>query len=311
MAMDYSSTRVFVQTLAHRAVRDVKKGGFRQLRNYVDMCAILSNETMQRPFFDRAQKLLQKADSLYYGLVRRMVNTVEENRICTVGVNFGFNGMVYGAGKLKVHAEQTGEKTAVFTVAMSGDPDLAEAVAEAERAGGYIWVLHGEGGLDNAAAVAKAHPQSVFFLAVDPNALDGEAVALLSRCDNIVTLLALEKPEMDEAAHSAASRLREEQMFYGFCVCVDDRTAGQAVQSEWMEVLSRETLFCVCSRREGISAECSEQLKQAIYQSRTESGVPVLLLDWENDTRVVNERVSPNAVVASRLPESASTPLRA
>ena len=35
--MDYNSTRSFTMTLAHRAVGDIRRGGFRQLRNYVDM----------------------------------------------------------------------------------------------------------------------------------------------------------------------------------------------------------------------------------------------------------------------------------
>ena len=40
--MDYNSTRSFTMTLAHRAVGDIRRGGFRQLRNYVDMCATLA-----------------------------------------------------------------------------------------------------------------------------------------------------------------------------------------------------------------------------------------------------------------------------
>lgn len=308
--MDRSSTRVFTRTLAHRAVKDIKKDGFRQLRHYVDMCAILSGGTMQQSFFERAQNLLEKADSQYYSLVQRMVNTVEEEHLCTVGVNLGFNGIVYGASKLKKRAEETGEKIAPITVAMGDDPGLEDAVTQGERMGSYVWVLHGAGGLDAPAALAKAHPESAFFLTMDPAEVDENAAAVLGRRENLVTLLTLEKPEMDEAAHSAARRLREVGLFYGFVVCLDDDTAPQAVQSEWLEVLSEEALFCVCSRREGMSEECSERLKQAIYRSRTVSGVPVLLLDWENDVRVLNEHVSPNAVLGCRLPAEASVPLR-
>ena len=37
MKPDLESSRSFAMTLAHRAVRDVRRDGFRQLRNYVDM----------------------------------------------------------------------------------------------------------------------------------------------------------------------------------------------------------------------------------------------------------------------------------
>ena len=36
MKPDLESSRSFAMTLAHRAVRDVKRDGFRQLRNYVN-----------------------------------------------------------------------------------------------------------------------------------------------------------------------------------------------------------------------------------------------------------------------------------
>ena len=39
--MDYNSTRSFTMTLAHRAVGDIRRGGFRQLRNYVDMLSLI------------------------------------------------------------------------------------------------------------------------------------------------------------------------------------------------------------------------------------------------------------------------------
>lgn len=37
MKPDLENSRSFAMTLAHRAVRDVRRDGFRQLRNYVDM----------------------------------------------------------------------------------------------------------------------------------------------------------------------------------------------------------------------------------------------------------------------------------
>ncbi len=40
MKPDLENSRNFAMTLAHRAVRDVRRDGFRQLRNYVDMCAL-------------------------------------------------------------------------------------------------------------------------------------------------------------------------------------------------------------------------------------------------------------------------------
>ena len=105
MAMDYNSTRSFTMTLAHRAVGDICRGGFRQLRNYVDMCATLAKKQQQKDFFAYAQKALQRTDSCYYSLIHRLLDSVDEDRICTVGVNMGFGGLIYGASELKKQAD--------------------------------------------------------------------------------------------------------------------------------------------------------------------------------------------------------------
>ena len=57
LAMDYNSTRSFTMTLAHRAVGDIRRGGFRQLRNYVDMCATLAKKQQQKDFLPTRRRL--------------------------------------------------------------------------------------------------------------------------------------------------------------------------------------------------------------------------------------------------------------
>ena len=105
MAVEYSSTRSFTLTLAHRAVEDIRRGGFRQLRNYVDMCATLAKKPQQKDFFACAQAALQRTDSCYYSMIHNLLDSVDDDRICTVGVNLGFGGLIYGASKMKVQAD--------------------------------------------------------------------------------------------------------------------------------------------------------------------------------------------------------------
>ena len=65
MTMDHDGMRAYALTLAHRAVKDIRRDGFRQLRGYVDMGAILARSPGQKLFFSTAQRLLAKADSAY------------------------------------------------------------------------------------------------------------------------------------------------------------------------------------------------------------------------------------------------------
>ena len=61
MAMDHDGMRSYAMTLAHRAVKDIRRDGFRQLRGYVDMGLILARGPGQKLFFSTAQRLLAKA----------------------------------------------------------------------------------------------------------------------------------------------------------------------------------------------------------------------------------------------------------
>ena len=138
--MDYNSTRSFTMTLAHRAVGDIRRGGFRQLRNYVDMCATLAKKPQQKDFFAYAQKALQRTDSCYYSLIHRLLDTVDEDRICTVGVNMGFGGLIYGASELKKKADADGQPVSWIMAARCGDERLAEMIPEAAKHGSYVWL---------------------------------------------------------------------------------------------------------------------------------------------------------------------------
>ena len=106
MKPDLENSRSFAMTLAHRAVRDVRRDGFRQLRNYVDMCALLAQRPDLKRFFDHAQTVLQRTDSLYYKLINNLVAQVNEDAICTAGINLGFDAIISCASN---NRKQNGE----------------------------------------------------------------------------------------------------------------------------------------------------------------------------------------------------------
>ena len=311
MAMDYNSTRSFTMTLAHRAVGDIRRGGFRQLRNYVDMCATLAKKPQQKDFFAYAQKALQRTDSCYYSLIHRLLDTVDEDRICTVGVNMGFGGLIYGASEMKKQADADGKPIAWITAARCGDADLDTLVPKAAKQGNFVWLLDATHS-DPAQVVplAKANPQCAFGLLADPAALDDACVTALAACRNLVVMPLLQTPELTPEACRAARRLKAQKMFYALTVLVDDATADEVTQDDWLESIAQETLFCMCARKAGVSEETSHRLHRSIVDGRMETGKPVLLLDWDGDVKYLNDRISEHMTFGSVLPDGADFPLQ-
>lgn len=309
--MDYNSTRSFTMTLAHRAVGDIRRGGFRQLRNYVDMCATLAKKPQQKDFFSYAQKALQRTDSCYYSLIHRLLDVVDEDRICTVGVNMGFGGLIYGASEQKKQADVDGKPIAWVTAARCGDERLTEIVPKAAKHGNYVWLLDALG-TDPAQVVplAKANPQSAFGLLAEPATLTEECVDALAACRNLVVMPLLQTPELTTEACRAARRLKAHKMFYALTVLVEDATADEVMQDDWLESIAQETLFCMCARKPGMSDETSHKLRRSIVDGRMETGKPVLLLDWDGDVKYLNERISEHMTFGSVLPEGYAFPLQ-
>ena len=309
--MDYNSTRSFTMTLAHRAVGDIRRGGFRQLRNYVDMCATLAKKQQQKDFFAYAQKALQRTDSCYYSLIHRLLDSVDEDRICTVGVNMGFGGLIYGASELKKQADLEGQPIAWITAARCGDERLSELVPKAARHGSFVWLLDATD-TDPAQVVllAKANPQSAFGLLADPSALTEDCIKTLAACRNLVVMPLLQTPELTPEVCRAARRLKAQKMFYALTVLIDDETAGEVMQDDWLESMAQETLCCMCARKPGTSDETARKLRRSIVNGRLETGKPVLLLDWDGDVRYLNNRISEYMTFGSVLPEGSTFPLQ-
>lgn len=309
--MDYNSTRSFTMTLAHRAVGDIRRGGFRQLRNYVDMCATLAKRPQQKDFFAYAQHALQRTDSCYYSLIHRLLDSVEEDRICTVGVNMGFGGLIYGASEMKKQADADGKPIAWVTAARCGDPRLETLVPQATKEGKFVWLLDAMNtDPTQAVALAKANPQCAFGLLTDAQTLGDTCVETLAVCRNLVVMPLLQTPELTPEACRAARRLKAHKMFYALTVLVDDDTAQEVMQDDWLESIAQETLFCVCARKPGMSETASAELRRSIVDGRMETGKPVLLLDWDGDVAYLNNRISEHMTFGSALAEGETFPLQ-
>ena len=79
MALELTGMRVYTMGLVRRALRDIRRDNFRQVRKYVDLCAFLSKGAGHKLFFDRVQHILEKTDSLYYPLIQRTIDLINED----------------------------------------------------------------------------------------------------------------------------------------------------------------------------------------------------------------------------------------
>lgn len=310
MQDDYIRSRGFALTLARRAVDDLRRDQFRQLRNYVDLCQALASKSRFNAFFAQAQQVLERAESLYDSLLQTLLEQVDGERLCNFGVNFGAGGIVYGAARLKEEIERTGQPGAWLNTANCASAGLEEAVCRAEEAGKYVWVLYAQDAASAAkgVALADAHPYSAFVLMASPAVFDAMPEDSFDRASNLNLGLLLPGPVLDEESRDISRRMRERKLLFGFAVPVAESAAQRAMDPEWLQELSRWAPLCLYVRKPDMSSATARQLREAVIAHRTESASPLLLLEWDGDLQAVNQGISDRVVVGAPVDAEAPFP---
>lgn len=298
-------------TLAHRAVADIRRDGFRQLRNYVDMCQTLVQQPKIKHFFTNAQKTLEQTDILYYSLICHLADQVREETLCTWGINFVLGGLLFGGTRAKEEAND-GRAVSWLRAGVCSDPELPRAVARAEEEERFAWVLYlePETSVDVVLDLALEHPYSAFVVLTEPEQLDAQTVAALARCRNLAVGVLLPEPTLSGTAYQAVRRLREKRMLYGLVVLLEDATSDKALDPEWLSLASDNTLFCLYARRPGMAEQISCALRQSLVRSRGEQRHRLLVLDWDGDLQAINRTICPQAVVEGAALHGGAFPLQ-
>ena len=89
--MAANTTRILIETIVRKTLRDIQNAPERSVRNLVDMALNFSNGRFQKRFFEGAQQMLTNEHSAYYPLVRNVVSNVEHERLLRFGLNIGYN----------------------------------------------------------------------------------------------------------------------------------------------------------------------------------------------------------------------------
>lgn len=312
MPLDQDGMRAFAMTLAHRAVRDIRADGFRQLRSYIDMGALLSKGPGQKFFFTRAQSLLTKTDSLYYPLVQRFLTDFADDQFCTLGVNLAVNSLSCGVVTLRaaVAAQDRDLPWLVRGSAESADERAAfgAAMTEGEKQGAFLYVAEcacAEAADEAVRQLAGTHPQSILFVLCPPACVGEALVASLCKADNVVPVLRLSGPDALGGASAAAAALLAARRLYGMYMPVTPAQSEMACGPSFRAQLAQYAPFCVYQNSAPADRKAARALQKAVYAARKAVSTPVILMDWDSDCKSISKYISPRAFVKTLAPQPA------
>lgn len=262
--MKTTTTRIIIETMVRKAIRDIKDSPQRSSRNLVDMALQFATGRFQQHFFTVAQTMLQNEQSPYYGLITDVVTHVDTDRLLKFGMNLGYNSCTMGAKTIRTMEEE--EK---FNIPWDLHLHLAPAsfkeqkdryqdlISQGEALGIYTWMLFYEDYYYGYLSLAKEHPDSAFVLFIDHQDITASFMEDLLEINNIMLAV-----QYNEDAASTCSMLREAGIPYSVYFVYHEKDLASILDGE---------LFCIAEQVHPIftallaAPDCPADVRKTVY----------------------------------------------
>ena len=295
--MENSASRIIIETIVKKTIREIKDSPRRSIRNLVDMGLRFSNGRFQKMFFLAAQTMLQNQNSAYYRLIEDTVSNVNQQNLITFGMNVGYNSCTYGAQKIRKVEEEKGyiiPWVILLTPTHGWLWRYSQVIQQGEQLGVYTWILRTTGGLLNVLPLVSQHPDSAFVLICRPADITNDFIQQLKTAYNVMVLLSWEK-----GIANACDQLREAKLLYSVYFEYDKEDLP-AISSGSLFYAAQKVhpVFTILCARKTCPAFVSEQVYQMVKTRRSQQQFSTVVWEAGCDCSYVDSIISSEACLA-------------
>lgn len=186
-------TRSVIQTMAGKAIRDLRSGGERELRNVVELCKGCSASADYQKFWSMLENILRRPDQQYGALLSRAANDVDINCLKTLIANFGLHAYANGSKILRDNWK-SGASSAYWMEPLVEDmePDiLNQTVSRLQKRGtsSFFFCVGEKTELTTLLNIAEKHRQCVFLLICRAFSCCQEYLEDMTALGNVIPLI--------------------------------------------------------------------------------------------------------------------------
>lgn len=263
--MKTTTSRIIIETMVRKAIRDIKDSPERSSRNLVDMALQFATGRFQQHLFSAAQTMLQNEHSPYYGLIKDVVTHVDTDRILSFCMNLGYNSCTMGAKTIRKL-----EETEKFNIPWNLHLNLSsvffkenrtryqDLISQGENLGIFTWMLFYEDYYYGYLSLAKEHPDSAFVLFIDHTDITASFMEDLLEINNIMLAV-----RYSEDAASTCSMLREAKVPYSVYFVYHEKDLASILDGE---------LFCIAEQLHPVftallaAPDCPPEVRKSVYE---------------------------------------------
>lgn len=281
-------TRSVIQTMAGKAIRDLRSGGERELRNVVELCRGHSAPPGYQKFWSMLENILRRPDQQYGALLFRAANDVDINCLKTLIANFGLHAYANGSQLLRDNRE-SGISSAYWLEPLDGtmEPDILHQTISSLQGQGtssFLFRAEQEKDLQAVLNIAGKHRQCVFFLICKTVSCCRESLEEMTILGNVIPLIEVGN------LPALASPLKHAGILFGF-----HRSYCEIESLEAEEEFLRQCIKAGCFLgiyEESSKSPCEDQglfYYAKLQEMRRKGTQEIFLLDLWRDREVVQK----------------------
>lgn len=296
--MENSMSRILIETIIKRTLRNIKDNPERGIRNLIDMALQFSEGRFQKDFFTAAQTMLQNENSAYYDLVRDVVNRTDSDRLLTFGMNLGYNGCTIGAQRIRDN-EKKFHCNILWAVTLLIDAEHFENnkqkyhafIQDGEFLGIYVWMLFPVCHPEKILSLAEKHPDSAFCIFCRTEDITGLFLDEVSMLHNVMVVVRYE-----ENSSAIFDLLRKKGLLYSAWYPYGQKDTEAIINGDLFSSIAQLTpAFTVLLPEKN----CPEVIRKLIYktvkQARSEQLYRTLIWEFQGDNNLIDAIISDDA----------------
>lgn len=280
--MTMNTSKIIIETMVRKGIRDIKKSPNRAMRNLVDMGLHFSKGRFQKYFFEVAQNILKNENSSLYALVPALVADVDTERIVQFGMNIGYNSCTHGAALIRETEKEHGFnvpwsiffQTNAITY-MKHENAYHQLIQDGKELGIYTWQMYASRHPEVILPLVEEHKDCAFILYCDPDDLTLHFLDHAAEVNNLMLVI-----RYDEYTPDIFETLWDSGLLYSVFYEYDDSNPEHILSGELLaETEQVHPVFTALLAHK----DCSQETQQAVYEyvRQTRAEQIYLTIPWE------------------------------
>ncbi|MBQ7766723.1 MAG: hypothetical protein IJ397_07770 [Lachnospiraceae bacterium] len=297
--MKSSMSKILIETVTRKTIRDMKESPERSIRNLIDMGLLFSEGRFQKHLLQTVQTMLMNESSAYYGLIKNIVRNVEEERLLNFCMNLGYNSCTLGAATIRRYEEEKGYNIP-WNIFFEYEREqfcsyrnrYYKLINEGENLGIFTYMIKVEDGppSDLLPMIAE-YPDSVFFLFCEGKYITDKFVTELASYTNIMFLI-----KCDATCQDRCWMLRERELLYGIYYTYTDNDLKDIESGlYWMKAEEMNAVATVLIADKKCSKETFDIVSEHITRERFLQKYQTIEWELYHDNCFIDEVISDDA----------------